>query len=73
MNPYDQRLFDAKTVMTRAVLALVSKNVDVDDLTHAADALDRAWDAVADTLNRRIDVRDSEIRSLLNQIAELRK
>lgn len=67
---YDDALFAAKHRMTKVLCREVP---DRNEIATAIDELNAAWDELTDCLVRQVEARDTEIRALLNKIAELNK
>lgn len=74
-SDYDQWLAFAREAVTTALADLSSGEPKrtARDLAVRVDDLNRAWDELTDCLMRQRDVRDAEIRRLLDEIAELNK
>ena len=69
---YDAVLRGAKKRVTQ-LLCQKEAGGHILELGGAIDDLNKAWDELSDCLVRQVEARDTEIRVLLNRIAELNK
>ncbi len=67
---YDRNVSDAKQ---RTTAALMEKDLDRVSIGRAFDELNAAWDALTDALVRQRAIRDKQILSLLDQLAEAKR
>ena len=72
MADYDRDVAQAKARITK-LLCVPTGAVDGIRLAEAFDELNKAWDALTDCLVRQRTVRDTQIQSLMNQLAERSK
>ena len=70
---YDREVWDAKDGATKTLLGLGSGKVTIEDMGHAVDRLNKAWDDLTNCLVRQRDERSSEVLRLLDELAEAKR